>query len=121
MMNGRWVVAWVVVGWLAFCQSACTTLLPADAEGVFAAVEGGDRLKVLDSNGVTTDLVVETVGADFIAGTGEDGQPVRIAAAQVAQIRRLAPGKTIALGAGAAFLSFMRALGASDWAGAWTF
>jgi hypothetical protein len=115
------VVAWVVVGWLAFGQSACTTLVPADAEAVFAAVEAGDRLSVLDSSGVTTDLVVETVGADFIEGTGEAGQPVRIAATHVAQIRRLAPGKTIALSAGAAFLSFMRALGASDWAGAWTF
>jgi hypothetical protein len=63
---------------------------------------------------VTTDLVVATVGADFIAGTATgDGQPVRIAAAELREIRRSAPGKAIALGAGVGFLLFMQSLAAA--------
>jgi hypothetical protein len=118
MMRGG-VRAWVVVGALAFGQS-CTSMQPleaADAEALLAAIEAGDRLSILDSNGVTTDLVVTAVGAGFVEGTAGGGRAVRIAAAEMKEVReqKFAPGKTIALGAGVGFLVFMQSVSAAGW------
>lgn len=118
MMHSGRMGEWVVVAVLAFGQSACTSMVPleaADTSAVLASIEAGDRLSVLDRHGVTTDLVVMAVGADFVEGRAGGDQTVRIAAAEVQEIReqRLAPGKTIALGAGVGVLLFMQA--ASTW------
>ena len=111
MIDGRRVGEWVVVLGLVFGQSACTSMVPLDAKDgqLLAAVEAGHRLSVLDSRGVTTELVVTAVGEDFIEGMGESGQPVRIAAAEMREVheRQRAPGKTIGLGMGLGFLLFM--------------
>jgi hypothetical protein len=118
MMHGRWGVEWVAFGVLVVSQSACTSLVPldaADAAGILAAIDAGDRLSVLDSQGATTELEVTAVGADFVEGRSANGEPVRIAAAEMHEIRerRNAPGKAIALGAGVTMLLFMQA--ASEW------
>ncbi len=118
MMHAGRMGEWVLVAVLAFGQSACTSMVPlkaADASALLAAIEPGDRLSVLDSSGVTTDLVVTEVGADFVEGRVGGDQTVRIAAAEAKEIReqRMAPGKTIALGAGISVLLFMQA--ASTW------
>jgi hypothetical protein len=118
MMRGRRWVEWVVVG-LTFGQAACTSLVPLDvADGqVLAVVEAGDRLSVLDSRGVTTELVVTAVGEDFIEGMGDSDQPVRIAAADMREVheRERALGKTIALGMGIGFLLFMQTVTAAGY------
>ena len=90
MLGLRWV-EWVAVGLVGCGQSA------------------GDQLSVLDSRGVTTELVVTAVGEDFIEGMGESDHPVRIAAAEMREVheRKRAPGKTIGLGMGVGFLLFM--------------
>jgi hypothetical protein len=111
MMHGRRWVEWVAVGLAGFGQSGCTSLVPLDAKDgqLLAAIEAGDRLSVLDSRGVTTELVVTAVGEDFIEGMGERDHPVRIAAAEMREVheRNRAPGKTIGLGMGVGFLLFM--------------
>ena len=118
MMRGRRWVEWVVVG-LTFGHAACTSLVPLDvADGqVLAAVEAGDRLSVLDSRGVTTELVVTAVGEDFIEGMGESDRPVRIAAADMREVHEheRALGKTIALGMGIGFLLFMQTVTAAGY------
>ena len=122
MMHGRRWVGWVAVG-LMFGQAACTSLVPLEvADGqVLAAVEAGDRLSVMDSRGVTTELVVTAVGEDFIEGMGESDQPVRIATAEMREVheRERALGKTIALGAGIGFLLFVQATTAAGYE--WSF
>jgi hypothetical protein len=86
----------------------------ADAETLLAAIETGDRLSVLDSLGVTTDLVVTAVGPDFVEGTAAGGRNVRIATAEVAEIReqRFAPGKTAGFAAGLGVLLFVQGFSA---------
>jgi len=118
MINRRRVGEWVVVLGLAYGQSACTSLVPLDTTDVgalLAAIEAGDRLSVVDAAGATTELVVTAVGADFIEGTAGSDERVRIATADMQEVseQRPAPGKAIALGAGAFFLLFMQ--GASEW------
>ncbi|HEX7237133.1 MAG TPA: hypothetical protein VF405_09245 [Gammaproteobacteria bacterium] len=103
---------------LAFGQLACTSMVPldaTDAESLLAAIESGDHLSVLDANGATTELVVTAVGADFIEGTAAGDQRVRMAAAEMQEVRqrRLAPGKALGLGAGVTLLLFMQT--ASEW------
>jgi hypothetical protein len=87
----------------------------ADAEALLAVIEAGDRLKVLDSHGVTTDLVVTAVGAGFIEGAVGGGGRVRIAAAEIEEIReqKFAPGKTAGLAAGLGLLLFGQGLSAA--------
>jgi len=123
-MMRRRRVEWVAV-WLLVCaQSACTSMFPIeaiDAAAMLEGVEAGDRVSVLDSHGATTELEVTAVGADFIEGLAENGVPVRIAAAEVREIRerRIALGKTIALGAGIGFLLFVQATTAAGYE--WSF
>jgi len=118
MMSRRRIGGCVVLGVLAFCQWACTSMVPigvTDTEALLAAIEAGDRLSVLDSQGVTTALLVTAVGVDFIEGTGEGEQPVRIVAAEIDEVRerKFALGKAIGLGAGVGMLLFMQT--ASEW------
>ncbi|HSC15678.1 MAG TPA: hypothetical protein VLI71_11205 [Gammaproteobacteria bacterium] len=120
MMHGRWRVGWVAVGMLAFCQSACTSLVPLEAMDGASTLEGvepGDRLSVLDSSGATTKLDVTAVGPGFVEGLSSNCKPVRIAAAEVREIRerRVVPGKTIALGAGVGFFLFMQSVMAAGY------
>jgi hypothetical protein len=102
------VLVWVLA------QAACMTMRPVAPASVGAvpAIEAGDRISVLDKRGATTKLVVTTVGADFIEGTGQGGEPVRFAAADVEEIhaRRVGVGKTVGLGVGVAFALFVGAL-----------
>ena len=123
MMHGH-RVEWVAVGLLVFGLSACTSMFPieeTDAAAMLAAIESGDRVSVLDSHGATTELEVTAVGADFIEGLAENDVPVRIAAAEVREIRerRIVLGKTIALGAGIGFLLFVQATTAAGYE--WSF
>jgi len=119
MMHGRRWVEWVAVGLAGFGQSGCTSLVPLDAKDgqLLAAIEAGDRLSVLDSHGVTTELVVTAVGEDFIEGMGESDRPVRIAAAEMQKVheRKRALGKTIALGLGLSFMLFMETVTAAGY------
>ena len=115
MMNVKRARGWLVLSALVVGQSACTSMLPleaADAEALLAAIEAGDRLSVLDSRGVTTDLVVTAVGADFIEGMVGGGDSVRIAATEMREIRaqKFAPGKTVGLAAGLSLLLFGQGL-----------
>jgi hypothetical protein len=113
MMSGSRAYGCFVLAVLAVCQSACSMMYPlelAEDGALPAAIEAGDRIRVVDSGGTTTDLVVTSVGGDFIEGTGEGDQPVRIAAAEVQEIgeRRMAPGKTIAVGASVGLLLLLQ-------------
>jgi hypothetical protein len=117
MIDRRRVGQWVVVLGLVFGPSACTSLVPLDTTDVaalLAAIEPGDRLSVVDATGATTELVVTAVGADFIEGTTGSAQPVRVAAAEMQEVRqqRRALGETIGLGASVTLLLFMQ--GASE-------
>ena|SRR5688572_20374867 len=112
MMDSHRVAGWVVVAVLAAGQSACTRMYPVELAGVGAlpaALEVGDRISVLDSSGTTTDLVVTSVGLDFVEGTAGGDRPVRIAAAEMQEVHesKRAAGKTIGLGMGIGFLLFM--------------
>lgn len=123
MMHGR-RVEWAAAGLLAFGQSACTSMVPiesTDAEAMLAAIEAGDRVSVVDVHGATTELEVTAVGGDFIEGLADNDAPVRIAAAEVQAIRerRVAVGKTIALGAGLGFLLFVEANAAAGYEWYW--
>jgi hypothetical protein len=113
-------MGWVAVGMLAFCQPACTSLVPleaADVETLLAAIEVGNRLSVVDSSGATTKIDVTAVGPDFIEGVSNDRKLVRIAAGEVREVReqRVVPGKTIALGAGVGFFLFMQSVMAAGY------
>jgi hypothetical protein len=115
MISGRRVGSRVAVLAWVLGQAACMTMRPVEpaADGaVPAAIEASDRISILDTRGNTTELVVTTVGRDFIEGMAEGDLPVRIAAADVAEIRvrRLGAGKTIGLGVGVAFALFLDAL-----------
>ena len=67
MIDGRRVGEWVVVLGLVFGQSACTSMVPLDAKDgqLLAAVEAGHRLSVLDSRGVTTELMGTATAAGY--------------------------------------------------------
>jgi hypothetical protein len=100
---------------LAVGQSACTSLRPVDPSGdgaPVAAIEAGDRISIVDVHGATTELVVTSLGAHFIEGSGVSGAPIRLAMSDVAEIRvrRSAPGKTAGLAAGLGLLLFMGGL-----------
>jgi hypothetical protein len=118
MMNVERARGWLVLSVLIVGQSACTSMLPleaADAEALLAVLEAGDRLSVLDSSGVTTELVVTAVGAGFVEGMVGRGGSVRIAAAEIEEIReqKFAPGKTAGLAAGLSLLLFGQGLSAA--------
>ena len=115
MMNARSVRGWLVLCALAVGQSACTSLRPVDASGgglTVAAIEAGDRISVVDVHGATTELVVTSVGADFIEGLGVCDTPTRFATSDLEEIRvrRGAPGKTAGLAAGLSLLLFVQGL-----------
>jgi hypothetical protein len=97
-------LAWAFAVCAVLVQHGCMSMQPVVTTGsdVPLAVEVGDRLRILDKQGTTTELVVTTVGGDFFEGTAAEGRVVRVAAADVQQLheRRLAIGKTIALAAG---------------------
>src|SRR5688500_2072812 len=102
MMNAR-RRGWLVLCALAVGQSACTSMRPVDPTGVsVAAIEAGDRISVVDVRGATTELVVTSIGADFIEGSGVGDTLTRLATSDVKEIRvrRSAPGKTAGLAAG---------------------
>ena len=115
MMNGRRLGIRVGVLVLVLGQAACMTMRPVEPAGdgaVPAAIEAGDRISILDTRGNTTELTVTTVGPDFIEGTAEGDLAMRIAAADVAElrVRRVGKGKTIGLGVGVALALFVDAL-----------
>jgi hypothetical protein len=114
MMSQRRVGSWVFVC-MALGQAACTSMRPVELAGdgsLPAAIEAGDRIAIVDSGGTTTELVVTTVGADFIEGLGHDDQPIRVATAAISELheRRGAPGKSVGLGFGVALALFVQAL-----------
>jgi hypothetical protein len=123
MMNARSVRGWLVLWALAAGQSACTSLRPLDPSGdgvSVAALEAGDRISVVDVRGATVELVVTSIGADFIEGSGVGDTLTRLATSDVKQIRvrRSAPGKTAGLAAGFGLLLFMGGLSEAGTMGA---
>ena len=115
MMNARSVRGWLVLWALAVGQSACTSVRPVDPSGdgaSVAAIEAGDRISVVDVHGATTELVVTSVGADFIEGSGVGDTPTRFATSDLKEIRvrRSAPGKTAGLAAALSLLLFVGGL-----------
>jgi hypothetical protein len=115
MMNGRRLGFRVAVLVLVVGEAACMTMRPVEPAGHGAApaeIEAGDRISILDTRGNTTELTVTTVGVDFIEGTAEGDLPVRIAAAEIEEIRarRVGVGKTVGLGVGVALALFVEAL-----------
>lgn len=71
------------------------------------AVEVGDRIRVLDSAGLATDLTVTAIGNDFVEGETKSDGKARMALADVQEVRerRFAWGKTALLGAGVGYLA----------------
>jgi hypothetical protein len=67
----------------------------------------GKHIRVLDRDGVSTDLEVLTVGADYVEGRTKDDRIVRFALADIRQVRerRLAPGKTALLTVGVLYVA----------------
>jgi hypothetical protein len=113
MKRSRWGTCLGLLA-LAFGQSACTTmsLVETGRDGaVPAAIEPGDRISVVDTRGELLELDVTAVGTDFIEGSASDGEPGRIATAEIAELRerRAAPGKVAALVGGLVFGLFMSA------------
>ncbi len=122
MMSGSRVRSWVCVVALALAQSGCMTMRlvePADGNALPATIEVGDRISILDTRGAITELAVTAVGTDFVEGMAEGDRAVRIAAAEMREIRerRVGLGKTAALGVGVAYLLFMGTVidGWADW------
>ena len=115
MTSARIMRGWLVLWALAVGQSACTSLRPVDTSGdglAVAALEAGDRISVVDVRGATTELVVTSIGADFIEGSGGGDTLTRLATSDVKEIRvrRSAPGKTAGLAAGLSLLLFVGGL-----------
>jgi hypothetical protein len=107
-----------VLGALAVGQWACTSMRPVDASaGVASAetIEVGDRISIVDTHGATTELVVTAVGTDFIEGMAAGDTLVRVASADLKEIRvrRNAPGKTAGLVAVLSLLLFVEGLSAA--------
>jgi hypothetical protein len=100
---------------LVLGQAACMTMRPVEPAGdgtIPAAIEVGDRISILDTRGNTTVLTVTTVGRDFIEGTTVGDLSMRIAAADVEEVRarRVGVGKSVGLGVGVALALFVGAL-----------
>lgn len=117
-MIAKRVRGWLVLGALAVGQSACTSMRPVGSsdEGALAeALSVGDRICVVDTRGATTELVVTAIGTDFIEGMAAGGALVRVASADVTEmrVRRKAPGKTAALAAGLSLLLFVQGFSAA--------
>ena len=115
MMNRRRLGIRVAVVILVLGQAACMTMRPVEPAGdgtVPAVIEAGDRITIVDTRGDTTVLTVTTVGSDFIEGTTVGDLSMRIAAADVAEIRarQVGVGKSVGLGVGVAFALFVGAL-----------
>ena len=115
MMNRRRLGIRVAVLSLVLGQAACMTMRPVEPGGdgtVPAAIEAGDRISILDTRGNTTELTVTAVGRDFIEGTTVGDLSMRIAAADVVEIRarQVGVGKSVGLGVGVAFALFVGAL-----------
>lgn len=122
MKASRWGACLAVLA-LAFGQSACTTMSPVETgrEGAApAGIEPGDRISVVDTRGELVELDVTAVGPDFIEGSAGDGEPLRIAAGEIRELRkaRAAPGKTAALSLAVALGLFVHAL-SNGAVGAW--
>ncbi len=118
MMSQRSWGLRVAVTVLVLDQAACMTMRPvevAEHGAVPAAIEAGDRVRIVDTSGHTTELTVTAVGDGFIEGTGDGDLPVRIATAEVEDIRarRVGVGKSIGLGVGVALALFVAALSES--------
>lgn len=118
MMSQRFGGLRVAAVVLVLGQAACMTMRPVEVSeqgAVPAAIEAGDRVSILDTSGNTTELTVTAVGDDFLEGTSEAGLPIRIAAADVEEIRarRVGVGKSVGLGVGVALALFVGALSQS--------
>jgi len=90
--------------------SGCTSLQAVEytqGASLPPAVEVGDRIRVLDSAGLATDLTVTVIGSDFVEGETKSDGKARVALADVQEVRerRFAWGKTILLGAGLGYLA----------------
>ena len=115
MMNARRLRGWLLLWALAVGQSACTSLRPVGPSGdgvSIAAIEAGDRISVVDVRGATMELVVTSIGADFIEGSGVGDTLTRLATSDIREIRvrRSAPGRTAGLAAGLGLLLFVGGL-----------
>lgn len=118
MMSAKQVRGWLVLWALAVGQSGCTSMRPVGSSGDGTSVEAlsvGDRVSLVDTRGVTTELVVTAIGPDFIEGMAAGGTLARVASADVTEMRvRLkAPGKTAVLAAGLSLLLFVQGLSAA--------
>lgn len=106
MMNGGLARRSILVCVLsAVVCPGCTSLKPlesVEAPAVYAAIDAGDRIWVRDSTGHRFQVHVTALGHDYIVGS-VDGTETRIELADVLEIEQRvpAPGKTIALIAGA--------------------
>ncbi len=66
---------------------------------------------MVDARGTTTELAVTAVGVDFIEGSDSDGQTIRIATAEVSELRlRRISAVKLGLGFGIALALFVEAL-----------
>ena len=105
-MNKRFVGSIVLALSLAAAgPSGCTTMrLVPHEQGLPLppAIEVGDRISVLDSAGLSTDFEVTVIGSDFVEGKTKSDQPVRVALADMHEVRerRVAWGKTVLLAVG---------------------
>jgi hypothetical protein len=104
---GRLLVMLVAV---TLGSNGCTTmqLVPGSAGTAMPSDVGvGKHIRVLDRDGVSTDLEVLTVGADYVEGRTKDDRIVRFALADIRQVRerRLAPGKTALLTVGVLYVA----------------
>jgi len=87
---------------LTLCLNGCTSmkLVPGSVgDAVPSNVDVGMRIRVLDRDGVSTDIKVTAIGSDYVEGRARDQRLVRFARADVSEVRerRPAPGKSVAL------------------------
>lgn len=87
---------------LTLCLNGCTSMkvVPGTAgDPVPTNVAAGMRIRVLDREGVSTDITVTAIGPDYVEGRTPDQRMVRFAHADVREVRerRPAPGRTLAL------------------------
>jgi hypothetical protein len=84
------------------CTSGCTTLKPvpfAASASPFEDLTVAQRVRVLDRQGISADIVLTAVEPDFIEGRTKQGAVLRFGADDIDELRRRqrAPGKTAAL------------------------
>jgi hypothetical protein len=103
----RSVVVWLMLA--VASVSGCTSMRlveSTDGAALPSAIEIGDRVRVLDGAGLSTDFEVTAIGSDFVEGRMKNDQVVRIAFTDLREVRERRPawGKTALLGAGVGYI-----------------